>query len=195
MLHGFYILDKTHILEELISTHSLDKNEIMQLFDHSDRYIIPYLQTHVKRHGLVLYNTENREGAESEAKIMNDCLLEAGFETKMKEWKDSNELYQEIRWNQIAEWASSGLSLLVISIMSHGAAGTLRDSGGSVMAISDILTDLRLGLPDNIPLVKTPSHLYDCKHIHVYIYTSVIGMLKRGINFLCLVDQMSILHE
>ena len=86
---------------------------------------------------------------------MNDCLLEAGFETKMKEWKDSNELYQEIRWNQIAELASSGLSLLVISIMSHGTAGMLRGSGGSVAPISGILSSLRSSLQEKIPLVSS----------------------------------------
>ena len=154
VLYVFYILDKTHILEELISTHSLDKNEIMQLFDRSDRYIIPYLQTYVKRHGLVLYNTEGREGAELETKTMNDSLVKAGFHTKMKEWKYSYELFLEC-----TELMSSGLSLLVVSIMSHGTAGTLKDSGGSMIAITDILSSLKSELPEKLPLVSS-YHLY-----------------------------------
>ena len=77
----------------------------------------------MKRCGLVLYNTEGREGAELETKTMNDSLVKAGFHTKMKEWKYSYELFLEF-----TELMSSGLSLLVISIMSHGTAGTLKDS-------------------------------------------------------------------
>ena len=107
----------------------------------------------MKRCGLVLYNTENREGAESEAKTMNDCLVKAGFDTKMTEWNYSFELFQEIN-GTIEELMSSGLSLLAVSIMSHGTAGTLRDSGGSVIAISTILSDLGLLLPKNMPLVS-----------------------------------------
>ena len=75
------LLDKSLILEELIVTHPLNTDDITKLFDLSDRYPIPYHQTNVKIYGLVLYNTESREGAESEAKTMNDCLVTAGFHT------------------------------------------------------------------------------------------------------------------
>ena len=108
----------------------------------------------MKRCGLVLYNTEDRQGAESEAKTMNDCLVKAGFHTKMKEWKDSKDLFTEINRAAIKELVSNGLSLLVVSIMSHGTAGTLRDSEGSAIAITSILHDLKVLLPENMPLVS-----------------------------------------
>ena len=151
----FLLSDKSLILEELIAAPPLNTDDIAQLFDHSDQYIIPYLQTDVKRYGLVLYNTENREGAESEAKTMNDCLVTAGFHTKMKEWKYSYELFLEISETKISELVTSGLSLLVISIMSHGTAGMLRGRGGTVVPISGILSSLRSRLPDKLPLVSS----------------------------------------
>ena len=142
------------ILEELLKKHSLDKDDIKQLFDHSDCYIIPYLQTHVKRYGLVLYSTGNRVGAETEAKCINESLMKAGFDTRLKEWTYSYELFKEISENSIAEMVSSGLSLFLVSIMSHGTDGMLRDSGGSVIAITEVLSQLNSRLPDKLPLVK-----------------------------------------
>ena len=109
----------------------------------------------MQRCGLVLYNTENREGAESEAKTMNGCLVTAGFHTKMKEWKYSYELFLEISETQMAELVTNGLSLLVVSIMSHGTAGMLRGSGGTVVPISGILSSLKSRLPDKLPLVSS----------------------------------------
>lgn len=151
---------KSSILEELLKKHSLDEDDIKQLFDHCDRYIIPYQQIHVKRFGLVLYNTKNRDGAEAEAEIMNDRLAEAGFATRMKEWTYSYQLFGEISETAIEEIVSNGLSLLVISIMSHGTAGMLRDSGGSAIAITEVLSHLKSKLPEKLPLVR---HKIPCK--------------------------------
>ena len=145
---------KSSILEELVEKHSLDKDDIKQLFDHSDRYIIPYQQIHVKRFGLVLYNTKNRDGAEAEAKVMNESLVQTGFATRMKEWTYSYELFGEMSETAIVEMVSNGLSLLVISIMSHGTAGMLRDSGGSAIAITEVLSHLKSKLPEKLPLVR-----------------------------------------
>ena len=94
---------KSSILEELLKKHSLNKDDIKQLFDHCDRYIIPYQQIHVKRFGLVLYSTKNRDGAEAEAKIMNESLVQTGFDTRMKEWTFSYELFGEMSETTIAE--------------------------------------------------------------------------------------------
>ena len=121
--------DKSLILEELIATHPLDTDDITHLFDLSDRYIVPYLQTNVKRYGIVLYNTENREGAESEAKTMNNCLVTAGFHTKMKEWKYSSELFLEISETNMSELVTSGFSLVVVSWYSLYAKRKRSNSG------------------------------------------------------------------
>ena len=102
-IHLRLLSDTSLILEELIAAHPLNTDDITKLFDLSDRYVIPYLQTNVKRYGLVLFNTENREGAESEAKTMGDCLVKAGFHTKMKEWNYPHELFVEISEPQITE--------------------------------------------------------------------------------------------
>ena len=146
---------KSSVLEELIKKHSLDKDDIKQLFDHSDRYIIPYQQIHVKRFGLVLYNTENRDGAEAEAKIMNKSLVETGFATRMKEWTYSYELFGEMSETTLAEMVSNGLSLLVISIMSHGTAGTLRsEDGDGCVLINDLMVILTRNVREDLPTVR-----------------------------------------
>ena len=104
----------------------------------------------MKRCGLVLYNTEDRQGADSEAKTMTDCLVKAGFHTRIKEWKDSKDLFTEINRAAIEELVSNGLSLLVVSIMSHGAA------------ITSVLHDLRVLLPKNMPLVSRDFECISC---------------------------------
>ena len=149
-------LGKSGILDELIQSQHLTTDDIKLLFDHSDRYIIPHLQTHMKRYGLVLYNPADREGAESEANAMNECLNKAGFHTRIKQWKHTYELNEETCITRMQELAAEGLSLLVVCIMSHGTAGVLRDSGGAAMPITDILSNMRIGLPECLPLVRNP---------------------------------------
>ena len=73
----------------------------------------------------------------------------------MKEWMYSYELFLEISETKISELVTGGLSLLVISIMSHGTAGMLRGRGGTVVPISGILSSLRSRLPDKLPLVSS----------------------------------------
>ena len=147
---------KSKILGDLIQSQHLTADDIKLLFDHSDRYIVPYLQTYMKRYGLVLYNPADREGAESEANDMNECLNKAGFHTRIKQWKHTYELNEETCITRMQELAAEGLSLLVVCIMSHGTVGVLRDSGGAAMPITDILSNMRIGLPECLPLVRTP---------------------------------------
>lgn len=84
---------------------------------------------------------------------MEDALTTAGIETNKTEWSRAIDLFDTMK-TQIDEFLSRGLSLLVISIMSHGTAGMLAGSDGTQAFISDIFSELQNKLPDHIPLVS-----------------------------------------
>ena len=63
----FYLTDKAAIIQELMERHKLDEDDIRRMTPHSEQYVIPCLQTHVKRSSLILYRTVNRKEAEHEA--------------------------------------------------------------------------------------------------------------------------------
>ena len=138
-------------LRELIDNHPLDTEDIKLLSVHSDQYIIPYIQTYVKRCALVLYSTEGRINATEEADVMYQSLVSAGFDTKRVEWARDLPL---VIIPLLSELVSQGVSLLVISIMCHGKAGMLTGSGNYKVSISDILQVLRERLPSSMPLVS-----------------------------------------
>lgn len=142
------------MMRQLVENYPLSTDDIKLLFNHSDQYIIPYFQTEVKRCGLVLYNVENRDNAVDEADIMVEGLLKAGFHTKMTKWRSAEDLCHIIV-AQLKQLVSQGLSLLVVSIMSHGAAGILCGSDDSTVSISDILSIFQQSLPEHVPLVSS----------------------------------------
>lgn len=152
-IHLYFLIDESKILKELIEKHPLDTKDIKLLFDHSDQYIIPHQETHVKRCGLVLFNSDNREGAAKEANAMSESLTKSGIQTKTVEWKRDYDLFAEIH-DELTGLISDGLSLLIVSIMSHGTAGILTGINDSKIAISDVLKTLRVKLPKHIPLVS-----------------------------------------
>ena len=147
------------MIKELIENHLLTYDDIKLLFSHSDLYIIPHIETHVKRCALVLYNTENRDNAEVEAKTMHENLVKAGFETKREEWESAWDIRTLIS-NLLKEVLPEGLSLLVVSIMSHGLFGMLTGKDDSMISINDILDILNITVPEHIPLVCSVSFLY-----------------------------------
>ena len=141
------------MIKELIENHPLSSYDISLLFNHSDLYMVPHIQTQVKRCALILYNTDKRENAEVEATTMADNLILAGFDTKKEKWERAH-LLPHTMHPLLDEAISEGLSLLVISIMSHGSVGMLRGCGHSKIPITDILELLKDKLPEHIPLVS-----------------------------------------
>lgn len=101
----------------------------------------------------MLFNPERREGAIEEAHAMDESLAISGFKTKTLEWKMDYHLFGQLD-AQLDELIPDGLSLLVLSIMSHGAAGILTGSSDSKISISDILQVLKGNLPKQIPVVS-----------------------------------------
>ena len=159
------------MIKELIENQQLSSYDINLLFNHSDQYMVPHIQTQVKRCALVLYNTDKRENAEVEATTMADNLLLAGFDTKKEKWERAHLLPHTIH-PLLDEVISKGLSLLVISIMSHGSVGMLRGCDDSKIPITDILELLKDTLPEHIPLV---SAIHEHQDLHSLIFFYIGG--------------------
>ena len=165
---------QSQMIKELIENHPLTCDDIKQLIDKSDQYVIPAITTHVKRCALVLYNTDKRENAEAEATTMHDNLVQAGFETKKEVWESALDI-RTLICDLLKEVPPEGLSLLVVSIMSHGLFGTLTGKDGSMISINDILDILNITVPDHIPLVCSVSFLY--LYLLLYLIIGVRGVL------------------
>jgi hypothetical protein len=157
----------------LMEKYPLDTSDIRLLCDLSDQYIIPYTQTHVKRCGLVLFNKDGRVNALEEAHTIEDGLTSAGIETKKTEWSSAIQLFDSIK-TQITELVSCGLSLLVMSIMSHGIAGMLTGSDHTQAIISDILKETEKQLPEHIPLVR--------RAINILFTYAIFGIVSQGLH-------------
>lgn len=117
----------------------------------STHYIISRSQSAPQRFGLVLFNNEHLDGATEEATEMAEGLTKAGFSTRTHQWSNALELPQAI--DRQLDDMNNQLSLLFVSIVSHGKAGMLMGSDSSAIPISDVLHILKTRLPRHIPLV------------------------------------------
>ena len=104
------------------------------------------------RHGLILYNPTDREGAVEEADNLQSGLQAVGCQVIREEWTTKIQLYKGIADGLRA---ADGRSVLTVCVMSHGTAGTLRseDGDGSVL-INDLMVLLTRSVPDNVPMVR-----------------------------------------
>ena len=70
-----------------------------------------------------------------------------------RKWTTKPEIYSLI--DDGARRAGEG-SLLIVCIMSHGTAGTIRsEDGDKCVFINDLMVRLTRNLPDNFPMVRT----------------------------------------
>ena len=70
--------------------------QIQQLSSPSSQYIIPYEQQKRKRYGLILFSSENRQGAFEEADDLEQALRASGCDVIKMEWSDAVELHNMI---------------------------------------------------------------------------------------------------
>ena len=105
------------------------------------------------KYGLILYNPSDRDGAVEEADNLQSGLQAVGCQVIRAEWTTKPEIYRLI--DDGARRAAEG-SLLIVCIMSHGTAGTLRsEDGDKCVLINDLIVILTRNLPDNLPMVRT----------------------------------------
>ena len=133
----------------------LTAKQVEKLSPHTSYYIIPHNQTNIKQHALILYNTNRRAGAETEADSLQNAFTRVGFDVNKSDWVDTHELQSLIEISIIP--TLQRCSLLVIAIMCHGYRGTLSGSDGSELPVNNILHRLTERLPVNLPMVGIDS--------------------------------------
>ena len=151
---GKLIVDQEQEIKCITETESLAVEQIQELSLHSAQYIIPHKQKNNKRYGLVLFSSEDRDGAWAEADDLEHALEVAGCDVIKMEWKEGSVLRC-----RIAEALSSMVndcSLLIVCLMSHGSSGVLRGRrDGEEILVNDILKHFSTSLSKDIPLVRS----------------------------------------
>ena len=133
----------------------LTANQVEKLLPHTSYYIIPHNQTNIKQHALILYNTNRRAGAETEADSLQNAFTLVGFDVNRSDWNVTYELQSLIEISIIP--TLQRCSLLVIAIMCHGYRGTLSGGNGSELPVNNILYRLTERLPTKLPMVNIDS--------------------------------------
>ena len=143
----------------------LSTEDVKRMSLSSDKYVIPNRTNSVQRYGVVLYNPLDRPGdakekvpdAHNEAQLMNDSLTKAGFKSKAVQWNCAHKL-KVVLQRELEDIVSKGLSILVVSIMSHGRLGMLfgknSDGKDTSIAISSLIDQMERVIPESIPLVS-----------------------------------------
>ena len=104
------------------------------------------------KYGLILYNPSDRDGAVEEADNLQSGLQAVGCHIFRKEWTTKVQLYKCIADGLRA---AEGCSVLIVCVMSHGTAGTLRsEDGDGCVIINDIIHRFQREIPDFTPLVS-----------------------------------------
>ena len=106
------------------------------------------------RFGIILYNRSDREGAVEEADNLQSGLQAVGCQVFREEWTTKRELSTLI---DKGVRKAAGCSLLVVCIMSHGTAGTLKcqDDNGYIV-FNDVLLEFTRKVAKDVPMVSSP---------------------------------------
>ena len=105
-----------------------------------------------EKFGLILYNPSDRDGAVEEADNLQSGLQAVGCEVSRRKWTTKPEIYRLI--DDGARRAAEG-SLLIVCIMSHGTAGTLKsEDGDGCVLINDLMVRLTRNVWEDLPMVR-----------------------------------------
>ena len=151
-----YFTVKDQQICEIIEHEPLNQGQIEELSPYSSQYVIPHNQTKTKRYGLILYNSEDRHGADEEADNFKQALETAGCDVIKLQWSNTSELGSMI--DSSLTRIVGDCSLLIVAVMTHGYRGALRGSTGSEIPINDLLYHFNQELPQHLPMVSTNVH-------------------------------------
>ena len=165
--------DKELQIQNIAETESLTVEQIQQLSPHSSQYIIPHKQQKSKRYGLILFNSEDRQGAFEEADGLEQALWASGCDVIKMEWCGAVELHNMI--DSAMTSIVGNCSLLIVCLMSHGSRGVLSGSCGGRVTVNDVLHQLTFCLPSNmrIPMVSPAK---PCRYCHIFLIQLYKGM-------------------
>ena len=120
---------------------------------YSSQYVIPHNQTKTKRYGLILYNSEDRHGADEEADNFKQALETAGCDVIKLQWSNTSELGSMI--DSSLTRIVGDCSLLIVAVMTHGYSGVFAGSDGYEIPIDNVLYQIEQRLRMEIPLVSS----------------------------------------
>ena len=105
-----------------------------------------------KKFGIILYNPSDREGAVEEADNLQSGLQAVGCQVFREEWTTKVQLNMCMADGlRVAD----GCSVLIVCVMSHGTAGTLRsEDGDGAVIINDVIFRFQREIPDDTPVVS-----------------------------------------
>ena len=152
-LLSFSLGDYDKILEQ----DTLTVDDIQKLFPHTTKYPIPKNQTNSKPYVIILYNPEGRDGAEDEARKLEQAWKTATHEVIMMPWTHTDQILRFL--DDKLERLLGHCSLLTINIMCHGHRGVLCGSQNSSTTINNILYHLNSALAPFLPLVGILANL------------------------------------
>ena len=101
---------------------------------------------------MILYNPSDRDGAVEEADNLQSGLQAVGCQVFREEWTTKRELSTLI---DKGVKKAAGCSLLVVCIMSHGTAGTLKFQDGYIV-FNDVLLEFTRKVAKDVPMVSSP---------------------------------------
>lgn len=84
---------------------------------------------------------------------MSASFRKAGIKNVEIEWRNADDLPSIID-SQVQSFLDRGMSLLVVSVMSHGTAGLIHGTEESRIGINSLLCSLAAKLPKFLPLVS-----------------------------------------
>ena len=147
-----YFSESKRLTEELIKQEPLTMKQLYMLSPDSERYLIPYNKANSTPRAVLMYNTDERDGAEKEAKKLEEAWKTVGFEVKVFKWLHTHEI--KVNIDKLLDASLANCCLLAINIMCHGERGTLRGRGQSNLLINKLLYHLESTLPPHLPLVR-----------------------------------------
>ena len=105
-----------------------------------------------KKFGIILYNPSDREGAVEEADNLQSGLKAVGCQVFREEWTTKVQLNKCMADGLRA---ADGCSVLIVCVMSHGTAGTLRsEDGDGAVIINDVIFRFQREIPEDTPVVS-----------------------------------------
>ena len=112
-----------------------------------------------KKFGIILYNPSDRDGAVEEADNLQSGLKAVGCQVFREEWTTKVQLNKCMADGLRA---ADGCSVLIVCVMSHGTAGTLRsEDGDGAVIINDVIFRFQREIPEDTPVVSFMKCLMD----------------------------------
>lgn len=143
-------LDK-HLSRYLTEPLSMTVTNLLSTLSCSS-YVIPQNQDRTRMCALIFYTTENREGAEEEARKMKDSFSVANFVTHCIEVSCVFEIKDD--FFSLVQSLAPSCSVMFVCIMVHGRKGVFTDPSGMTLNLQDVMYQVNQLMDACTPMVS-----------------------------------------